>query len=478
MPGSEKGWIQEFHEALKERVDRYLGRSITVWQDERLRGIDVLDETISNALRTTTVLVSVLSPRYLESESCLRELREFLIAAEHNGGLRISSRSRVFTRVLKVVKTFVPLIQHPTELQEVTGHEFYEWDTQAERPREFIFDKGHKCYWQFHEKLDDVAYEIRDAIEVIEQRIANPFSNDSDSQKKTVYLAETTSDLNETRDRINRELRQRGHPVLPNKPLPLNTSELITSVGEDLRRSQLSIHLIGSIYGVVPEGVEHSVARLQIELAGTHSNKDNPFQRIVWRPLGLVTADQRQERFLSWLQTEVAGQPGIESPQTTVEELKALILDKLKPALKKNQWSVSANGRRRIYLMCKVQDVSEARQVAEYLYQNGHEVVLPVMEADEAQSGEDHKENLLWCDAAMIYYGMGNEPWFLAKYRDLDKAFGYGRQKNWLAKAFYIAPPKTEPPQNLFSHDAVVIHAHESFRPELLDPFVTQLREH
>jgi hypothetical protein len=37
---------------------------------------------------------------------------------------------------------------------------------------------------------------------------------------KVVYLAEATSDLGQERDCIRRELLERGHEVLPDRPLP------------------------------------------------------------------------------------------------------------------------------------------------------------------------------------------------------------------------------------------------------------------
>jgi hypothetical protein len=77
----------------------------------------------------------------------------------------------------------------------------------------------------------------------------------------------------------------------------------------------------------------------------------------------------------------------------------------------------------------------------------------------------------------MIYYGTGPEPWYRAKVRDLDKAFGHGRQKNWLATAVYLAPPKTEPKENLLSREALVIRGYEEFKPESLELFISQLKK-
>ena len=52
-------------------------------------------------LKGSAVLVSVLSSRYLESEWCTREAREFCEDAQLSGGLTVGNGLRVF----KVIKT-------------------------------------------------------------------------------------------------------------------------------------------------------------------------------------------------------------------------------------------------------------------------------------------------------------------------------------------------------------------------------------
>ena len=61
------------------------------------------------------------------------------------------------------------------------------------------------------------------------------------------------------------------------------------------------------------------------------------------------------------------------------------------------------------------------------------EVILPVFEGDEAQVRQEHEANLTDCDAALIYYGAGNELWLRSKLRELQKIAGYGRTKPMLA---------------------------------------------
>ncbi len=61
-----KGWIDHFHERLEIRLTQLLGKKAKVWRDLRLSGSDLFDQTIRIELEQTAILVSVLSPRYLE----------------------------------------------------------------------------------------------------------------------------------------------------------------------------------------------------------------------------------------------------------------------------------------------------------------------------------------------------------------------------------------------------------------------------
>src|SRR5712692_9171409 len=155
------GWIQLLDERLRIRLTQLLGEPARVWRDPKLQGNDEFSNTLLTKISKVGLLVSVLSPRYLKSEWCLKELGEFCHQAELQGGLRLNDKSRVF----KVVKTFIPRQHHPEQLQGLIGYEFYEYDEISERAREFspeIDPNRDARYW---EKLEDLAWDIKRFIE-------------------------------------------------------------------------------------------------------------------------------------------------------------------------------------------------------------------------------------------------------------------------------------------------------------------------
>jgi hypothetical protein len=122
-PG-EKGWVTRFHRTLKNILSMRLGREAKIWRDDKLQGTDVFSSEIVAQFRGSAALMSIVTPRYLNSEWCTREAREFCEAAQQTGGLVIGNKSRV----IKVIKT--PVDEHeaqalPTHMRNLLGFEFF-----------------------------------------------------------------------------------------------------------------------------------------------------------------------------------------------------------------------------------------------------------------------------------------------------------------------------------------------------------------
>jgi hypothetical protein len=472
------GWVDLFHKALDRRLTVHLGAKASVWRDPRLQGNEYFADTLVEQIPKVAILISVLSPSYINSEWCRREMQMFSNIATETGGVRLGNKARIF----KVEKIHVPLDKHPAELQGMTGYEFYYKDDH--RARELSADSGPHAieYWQ---RIDDVAQDIATLLQDIKLRAANPDVQVFEQPAgETVYLAETSSDLSPQRDNIKRELQERGHVVIPDRPLPLNGPELEDSVRHYLETSKLSIHLIGSNYGVIPEAADRSVVCLQNDLAAERC-KGNGFARLIWLPEGLETREERQREFIEHLKFDTDAQKGADVLQTSIEELKTYIQDKLRPKPKSGTGNGNGNGNAhppeagplRVYLVCDKQDYEQLAPVEEHLYNSGFEVTLPLFEGDEAEVREDHKESLLICDAVVIFYGNASEGWLRTKLRDLQKIPGYGRTKPMLAQAIYAGPPETPAKQRYRTREALLLRNFGNFTPDSLQPFLDEIKK-
>ncbi len=97
----QKGWISQFHRTLEIRLRQLLGENPNIWRDQKLTGTDIFDEKIINTFDQTKLMVSIGSPRYINSEWCNRKLKEVHDRAWEAGGVRGGEKSRI----IKVVKT-------------------------------------------------------------------------------------------------------------------------------------------------------------------------------------------------------------------------------------------------------------------------------------------------------------------------------------------------------------------------------------
>ncbi|HEX2488547.1 MAG TPA: toll/interleukin-1 receptor domain-containing protein, partial [Blastocatellia bacterium] len=68
------GWISLLHERLRIRLPQLLGEEVKIWRDPKLQGNDEFADTLVIRVSKAGVLLSVLSPRYIKSDWCRKEL--------------------------------------------------------------------------------------------------------------------------------------------------------------------------------------------------------------------------------------------------------------------------------------------------------------------------------------------------------------------------------------------------------------------
>jgi hypothetical protein len=167
------------HYSLDVRITQLLGRILLIWRDDKLQGNDEFKEEIELKLFKTKIFLAVISPCYLQSKWCMKEMRAFMKEAAAREGVHIGSKSRVF----KIIKTFVPHEMHPVEIQGLLGYEFFLKDGRGRR-REFSPEKGVRFHQDFLEKLDDVACDICEFIKEMERENLKADYHEDDDQPR------------------------------------------------------------------------------------------------------------------------------------------------------------------------------------------------------------------------------------------------------------------------------------------------------
>ena len=106
--------------------------------------------------------MSVLTPRYLKSDWCIKELREFCERAEQSGGLVVNNKARIF----KVLKTPVDTQESlPSVVKELLGYEFFTIEDGA--PLELDPAYGEKFGQDYNRKVVKLAWDVAQLLKTL-----------------------------------------------------------------------------------------------------------------------------------------------------------------------------------------------------------------------------------------------------------------------------------------------------------------------
>jgi len=498
LPRERRSWVAQLDYDLRQLVAAKLRADPAFWRDPDIRSNEDFEAIISVSLTRAATLLCVISPTFLEGKWCQRELEGFVSSAERNLGLHVGAKNRIF----KVEKLPVDpkKVEALKPLQGTGTYKLYGPDPDGKiRPfRPQLDDKESLSYFR---RVDDLAEDIAATLKRMRES-GSPLPTTA-PKSLGVYVAATTSELDEEANEIRRDLRDRGYLVFPPPgDLPFRARDFKERVTQYLSQAALSVHLIGAEYGFVPEGENaRSNSWIENDLAMERARVAD-FPRFIWTRPGLNPSDPRQRRFVEYLREDSSVQAGADMLETTLEDLKTVLQDKLneiretqraagrKPERPSEGTQECAPGEktavlaeapaselRRIYIICDQSDLESDHlgALTNFLYDQGYECILPSGIEDEAEALQEHADNLDICDACIIYFAAASDRWFAAKLRDLRKAL-CRRTEPLVAKAVYMAPPETPGKKNLRTHEALILHGSDSFTANSLRPLLSLLR--
>src|SRR6478609_10085108 len=417
---NEVGWVSQFKKFLELMLYQVLGEKPNIL----LKG--EYDSVTASTLDNAAVLVAILSKDFVQSGRCLDTIEGFY---------KSTSASKV-SRVFKVLKSPLSIQEHPPRLRDLIGYDMFQLDNETGAMKEysdFFSQEAEKQYWM---KMVDLAYDIHESLLLLRQgetksEVKNIF------KRKTIYLAETGHDIAVQRNIIKRELLRHGYIVMPKQTLPQRLNELESMVKRDLEECSLSIHLIGSAYGEIPEGSDRSIIDIQNQLAAEQSaikkQKKEEFSRLIWIAPNLKNASDKQKSFIESIRRDVEAQEGAEILQNPLEDFKNIMREELLESLDR-KGPDDFKGKS-IYVVHDRMDDQEVKPFKEAIEKSGFKILTPAFEGDLLDVRKNHIDNLKNLDGAIIFKGKVNDQWVRMKVLDLLKAPGFGRIKPIKAKA-------------------------------------------
>lgn len=526
LPLSEEqqGWISRFHSTLSVFLSQRLGGKARIWRDLKLQGNDVFGDEIVDAFRETALFFSILTPRYVRSDWCKREIQEFCEHAEAHGGLTFDNKSRVF----KVIKTPVDRNTSERQLPEVVrnslGYDFYVQEEQG--PIELDPDFGERYKQDYLRKVCILANNAAQLIERVEREqaeeraraateaaaAADPagsaaepavaataettgtHDSDAKTRRTVVFLASCSFDQRDLRELLEADLRSHGYRVLPEERLPGDDeNEHRQAVAALLEQAQLSVHLIGSGYGAVPDGPSHqSLVEIQNAMAAERS-ASHALPRLIWLPEGTASEQPSQVRFLKALRRQAEPQRGADLLTGSLEDLRTVLhatLDRLEnpappppapgsasgdaasPTAEGGAAAIAAAGRM-LYLLCVPADRKLTLPLRKWLKAEGWEVSLPAFDGDAAALRQSHEGLLRACQAAVIFYGAGDEAWHRSVAMDLRRAPAYRDGVPLPPPLTVLAAPDSDDKDDMVAmEEPHLVDGREDLDPEQLRPFL------
>lgn len=416
---NEIGWVTQFKKFLDLMLYQVLGeKSNIVVKSE-------YDDFTASSMDNAAVLVAVLSKEFTQSGRCLDTIESYYKA---------TSGSKI-ERVFKVLKGPLTAQEQPPRLRELLAYDMYQLDNETGQMKEysdFFSQEAEKQYWM---KMVDLVYDIHETLIILKGQTKAEVKNLF--KRRTIFLSETGHDLSIQRNIIRRELQRHGYVVLPNHLLPVRAEELERVVRKDLEECSLSVHLIGSAYGEIPEGSDRSGVDIQNKLAAEHAvikrSRKEEFSRLIWIAPNLRNASDKQKSFIDSLGRDIEAQEGAEILQNPLEDFKNIMREELLTSQNKTVDQFTSG--RTIYLVHDKVDHQQVLPMVDVIQKSGFNVVFPAFEGDLLTVRKQHIENLRNFDGAIIFKGKVNDQWVRMKVLDLLKAPGFGRNKPIQGKA-------------------------------------------
>lgn len=481
IAGKDEGWISRFHRNLKIRLEQLTGDRMNVSFCEMPPGDAEVDETVLNAISDAPTMVAVVSPPFAKSSACMSGTTRYWSEM-----LECSSAGTIPKSLFKVVKT--PIEDDDLQpqvariFQQLLSYDFFDQDSETNRIREFDESYGESAAQRYYEMIYDLAYEIADAIKKAQQ--SGPTGSGSINQlRKSIYLAESTSDLRDQRENLRREFLEQGHLVYPDRSLPIEHEELESVVQDYLDDCDVIIQLIGERYGFTPEGADESVIVIQNRLARS-SAEARQTPRFLWLSPEMKVDDPRQQEFVEALRQEPATSRSVEVVRESIENFKELLEQRWQAELTRQLHQPDGEGTgpvgetTSVYLVFEERDEDVGESIEDFLFEQGIEVMLPEFQGDEHEIHSLHLKHLTDCDGVVVLYGSSSKAWVDIKVRELTKALGYRNGRPIEKAAVLVAPPVDRRKERFRSLSAEVFQpVGGTLDPAVLSRFCQELKE-
>jgi hypothetical protein len=426
------GWVTTLVRCLEKRIAKKLGRveSYDIWRDPKLAGhVDLTPDIIGRA-RDAAVFLLVLSPAYLASEWCRRELRVFDEAIRG----RNAARGRVFVVEFDRVD---PKRKLP-ELADVKGYRFWAEDPDTGNPTTLGYPVVREKDEEYHKRVNDLCIDLVRQLDALKQCEATSSGSvvepDADT-RPAVYLAEVTEDLDTRRDAVRRHLDQAGFRVLPDvDPVHDDSEAYRTAVDADVARAVAFVQLLSETPGRRFKGSDLSYVALQ-------HHRANAARKPVlqWRSRQIDTGSEEipEDHRQRLIGPTVAA--------IDLSEFKSLIVETVKklaePVAKELDKATSSHGDKLVFVDAEETDIDAARAIIGIFETHGIGALPPARGTTPEAIRTAMRTRMLACDGMVLVHG-NNPDWPILQWTQFRKLKAEREAPNCAIGLCDLPPPE------------------------------------
>lgn len=465
--GVETGWVTNLVRSLDTLLSQEIGRAGRLdafWDRQDLQRNSPLEAKIREALQSTACFVLVLTNGYLLSDWCTRELRWFREAAAKQQ----RSNSRIFVVDLGH-------LAEPQRRQMFDGHLTYPFFelTETGRPRVMGYpEPSPKQHPSYYDAVAALAREMNLELRELQRLSAGSGGPAASAELRgtggataasgspavsaattpaaaglTVFLAETSDDLQTQRRQVQQYLEDNQYRVL-RVSSPAETVAAWRQQAEPLlQQSDGFVQLLGMFPGREFQdsaaGLVLEQAALAAEVAVQRTGRQRQAERpgsgslhlLQWRSATLLPLLAEQPA----LQQLAAGAGVIAGP---LEEFKAevkrtVIQPAPPPASRLPEQSAEQSGvMPQIFINAGPEDLSQAEQLLQLLANLNCIPFTPLLEGTPEEIRRELDAGLLESDGLIYFYGQISAEWLRRQFRTLPTVLPRRKQQQ---------PPRSQP---------------------------------
>ncbi|MBN1598114.1 MAG: hypothetical protein JW894_07455 [Bacteroidales bacterium] len=404
--------INSYIRNLEIAIQRILSRKIII----AFKKNDFKHDNFEQYLKGSSLAVFFTHNSFIDNENYTTELEGICETFGDEDFDPLHGNSKIFNINLEPLKKELK----PECLNQLMPYDFYEKNVYNRRIISLGFDNPDNAL-AVYGKLLDLSYDLASILEP-----GLKFSPTDGENIRYIYLGFTTSDQQQSRNEIRRELQHCGFRVLPLLNIPPFSEKFKEILLSNLEISETIVQIMGSQYGEILKGTKYSLIDFQNQVIKEFqdSQRSKKIKRYIWIPQNLKINDQRQTLYLKRLRRDEAGSNTeiIESPLETFKTILSERLENTNHSARMDYENIS-----RTYILTEDESTPDFEQLYSTLSLSGLKV-LTLDQNEQIGIYARHLQALKDCDSVIIYQQGDSEYWLNSKIRDLIKSPGIGRR--------------------------------------------------